>query len=724
MTQQYWVGDFFIDLSRNQITQNKQSQTLAPKALAVLTYLAEHQGKVISQDALLSSVWQNTVVSPNTLQRSIAQLRKALGDDGKVQVYIKTHAKQGYSLECDVKWHDNVSSADAAKPDHCPQNAVDDIQTNKISSHTAANVENKPAKPGLRLAFITGVIVLFGIIGFKYLTPKQASAFSIDDIRLLTTTDNKELASIYSPDGQYVVFHRFSEEFCVNNIWAKNSKTQQEFQLTQSFDSYGRHSFSKDGKKLVFITTAGCNEAITQKKCYKLMSLDFNQALESPQVPSVLVECKNSEIRNPHWLNNNNIALLQKFSDRWKLINYSTTENNSQVLYEVDEGNLIDFDYSASDDIIALIRTDKDGNNYIEMLKPDGQLVSSHRIEYPQEIAKFRYIYPNFSPFAQQLVFSTGRQLFTLSYDGQVTNISLPLDNPMGTPVFHPDGKRMLVIKGHYDSDIVSFPLTQITQPQVEQAAAGQTHNKHTSVLERSIFAEDNAMFQPHGELIAYQSARSGEDQLWLSDSKNARQLSHFPKDTYFAGIDWSTDGKSILVNANHQLSQIGVDGSEKTFAFEHRVERLFQWDNDKQTALVNIRINGLSKFAELDLANTGIRIINEKTVNWAVESSNGQLIYTDQMDRFWRLGPAEDQLINALNGQGNDKRFLIKDNVIYAINDRFQLWSYDLSTDKFQIIGAISNNIVQLTDINQSQLLMTTHVSSRKEVAELSLNE
>ena len=92
---QYWVGGFFIDLSRNQITQNKKSQTLAPKALAVLTYLAENQGKVVSQDALLAKVWQNTAVSPNTLQRSIAQLRKALGDDGKGQVYIKTHAKQG-----------------------------------------------------------------------------------------------------------------------------------------------------------------------------------------------------------------------------------------------------------------------------------------------------------------------------------------------------------------------------------------------------------------------------------------------------------------------------------------------------------------------------------------------------------------------------------------------------------------------------------------------------
>jgi hypothetical protein len=35
MAVHYWVGDFFVDLTRNQVTQKDQSQTIAPKALAV-----------------------------------------------------------------------------------------------------------------------------------------------------------------------------------------------------------------------------------------------------------------------------------------------------------------------------------------------------------------------------------------------------------------------------------------------------------------------------------------------------------------------------------------------------------------------------------------------------------------------------------------------------------------------------------------------------------------
>lgn len=110
MIKQFWIGDFFIDLSRNQITKKSQSQTIPPKALSVLTYLAKNAKKVVSPEQLLSEVWPDTVVTPNTLQRSIAQLRKALGEDSQFQSYIKTHPKQGYSLEVEVRWHDEAES--------------------------------------------------------------------------------------------------------------------------------------------------------------------------------------------------------------------------------------------------------------------------------------------------------------------------------------------------------------------------------------------------------------------------------------------------------------------------------------------------------------------------------------------------------------------------------------------------------------------------------------
>lgn len=705
MSVQYWIGGFFIDLSRNQITQNNQTQTLAPKALAVLTHLAENKGKVVSQDALLTNVWQNTAVSPNTLQKSIAQLRKALGDNGNV--YIKTHAKQGYSLECDVRWQN--SGFDTESPDNLNALSTKQVEQSKQPKQTILGV----------ISFLTVIIVL-GIIGFNSFTKQQVPMLSFGELRAITSTDDKEFASIYSPDGQYVVFHRYSAEDCISNIWAKNVETQKEIQLTKDFDAYGRHSFSKDGKQLVFIKTIDCSDSLTQKKCYQLMSLDFHKALESPQPMRLLLECKNSEIKHPHWLNNNDIALLQKHSDSWQLISYSISENKSKTIYSINDGNIIYFDYSVEKDLIALTSVHSDGKYYIETLKPDGQVISSHQIKFPDEIPKFRYIYPNFSALDNQLIFSTGRQLFTLAVDGEITNISLPLDEPMGSPIFHPNGKQMLVIKGHYDSDILAIPLSELAQNQNAQ----QEQKKEHTILERSILAEDNAMFQPDGQLLAFVSERSGDEQVWITDGQESRQLSNFPMDTNIYGMDWAKDGQSLLVNAYHQIHQVFLDGSEKTINLEHRIDTLFYWDSKEQTALANVSVNGILKFAEIDLATSDIRIINNKRINWAQKSQDGQIIYTDHMDRFWSPGAIEDELIEVLREQGSQMRFVIVNNVIYGVNESFQLWSYALSENEFKIIGELPRTLDYLTDVNETQILITLRITSRKEVAELFLRE
>lgn len=749
MAVQYWVGDFFVDLSRNQVTQKEKSQTIAPKALAVLTYLAENQGRVVSYDELFTKVWPDTVVTPNTLQRSIAQLRKVLGQDTNVQSYIKTHAKQGYSLECYVKWHDETQ----AKPETVGETVKDlaiaasspanETTNTTVSTETEAADKEQAPRSFLKLIIAVVGIVILTFISFNYLAPTQSLSLSFGELRLLTATDNKEYAGIYSPDGEYIVFNRYSQEVCVNsNLWAKNIKTQKESQLTKNWGRYGSHSFSKDGKKLVFIESTDCTQPIVQKECYELKTLDFEKALAAPQSPTLLMECKNSRIAKATWLNNNDIAFLQELSNRWKLTSYSIADNKSKVIYELEEGNLVDYDYSVKDNLIALITTHNDGKHYIEILKPDGQVLSSHQIEYPPEIANFKNIYPNFTPTSELLIFSTGRQLFTLSHHGKITNISLPLDEPMGSPIFHPDGKRALVIKGNWDSDIATIPLSQIiesqiamsqlSQTQVDQSLSTESNNDTIpapsipvpTILERSTLAEDTAIYQPNGELIAFKSSRFGDYQIWLTDGNGAQQLSNFPMDSSINGMSWAADGQSILANVNNSLTLTTLDSNQTSFPFDHRIEQLYQWNSEDNTALVLVRIKGVLKFGEFNLNNSEFSVITDKKVNWALKSEDGRLIYTDQLDRFWQPGPAEDQLIESLNSQGSDKGFIIKHNVIYGVNEEFQLWSYDLNEDTFEILGNIANNVDFITDINQTDILFTLRITAKKEVAELTLKE
>jgi DNA-binding winged helix-turn-helix (wHTH) protein len=66
-----------------------------PKAFRVLLFLLRNPHKLIPKDELLDAVWDDCTVSENSLTRSIALLRRLLGDDTHEPRYIATIPKVG-----------------------------------------------------------------------------------------------------------------------------------------------------------------------------------------------------------------------------------------------------------------------------------------------------------------------------------------------------------------------------------------------------------------------------------------------------------------------------------------------------------------------------------------------------------------------------------------------------------------------------------------------------
>ena len=721
MAEQYWINDFFIDKTRNQITQSERSQTVPPKALAVLSYLAEHHGEVVSQDDLLKHVWSDTIVSPNTLQRSIAQLRKALGDNGKGQTLIKTHAKQGYSLEANVRSHTSEAGSNDGT------NRLDVQQ----SKHTSAAKPKGLLNTLLGSSALLAIFIFVGFLAYQHFFPTRSPQLTLGTPTTITATDDKEFDASYTPDGNYIVFHRYQDKLCVNRVWAKDVNTQQEHLLTKEWGAYGRHSFSEDGKKLIFFASQACDQPVTQKQCYDLVSLDFQEALGSPQQAETILQCRNSSARNPQWVSDNNIMFMQMHDRRWKLSNYSIADDRSSDFFKIEDGNLIDFTYSAKDQLFVITSIHKNGGHYLETVDANGEIQSSHRIKYPSEISKFLPIFPSFSPNDGQLVFSTGKQLFTLSFDGRVEKINTSFTDPTFQPVFHPNGNRLLMLKGPYDSDLVLTSISEL-----------ENSNEHKS-FERSNKGEYWGIFQPNGNLIAFYSRRSGDDQVWISGNGDPRQITNFPVDTRIQGMEWADDGNSLLLNANNTLTQVYLNstlqgengqasGEENgqgrkaiSYPLTHPILVLFQWNSADNTALALARIEGIPVLIELDLASLEITKLSDDPVLWAQKTSDGQLIYKDRLDQFWRPGAAEDQQIEVLKNHGSKtKSFLLKNDVIYSINEENKLWQYDLNTNVFEVLGDVGQNVDYLSDVKGSKILMAIRVSAKKEIVEFPLND
>jgi DNA-binding response OmpR family regulator len=71
---------------------------LTPKAFAVLSYLVEHAGRLVTQNELLDAVWPDTFIQPEVLKYQIADIRSTLGDDPKNPVFIETLPRRGYQF--------------------------------------------------------------------------------------------------------------------------------------------------------------------------------------------------------------------------------------------------------------------------------------------------------------------------------------------------------------------------------------------------------------------------------------------------------------------------------------------------------------------------------------------------------------------------------------------------------------------------------------------------
>lgn len=85
-----------VDAAAHRLSRDGREIAIEPKAFAVLLEFLSHPGQLLSRDQLLDVVWGHSFITPATLNRIIAQLRKALADDSEAPRCIQTVHGLGY----------------------------------------------------------------------------------------------------------------------------------------------------------------------------------------------------------------------------------------------------------------------------------------------------------------------------------------------------------------------------------------------------------------------------------------------------------------------------------------------------------------------------------------------------------------------------------------------------------------------------------------------------
>src|SRR5690348_4023516 len=87
---------FRLDRRAEQLTRDGTPIPLRPKTYAVLRYLAERPGALVTKRELLDAVWGGAVVTEDVVRLSAGEVRAALGDDRAVPRFIETVPRRGY----------------------------------------------------------------------------------------------------------------------------------------------------------------------------------------------------------------------------------------------------------------------------------------------------------------------------------------------------------------------------------------------------------------------------------------------------------------------------------------------------------------------------------------------------------------------------------------------------------------------------------------------------
>ncbi len=89
---------FRLDTSNQCLWRAGTKIALPPKPYAILQYLVDNPGRLITHDELLDALWPETYVQPQVLRTYMLELRKVLGDDADSPRFIQTMPKRGYTF--------------------------------------------------------------------------------------------------------------------------------------------------------------------------------------------------------------------------------------------------------------------------------------------------------------------------------------------------------------------------------------------------------------------------------------------------------------------------------------------------------------------------------------------------------------------------------------------------------------------------------------------------
>jgi tetratricopeptide (TPR) repeat protein/DNA-binding winged helix-turn-helix (wHTH) protein len=103
--QIFRFGDVEVDPAQGCLRRGGEELHLRQQTFQVMIYLLENRGRLVTKEELLANIWKETAVTDDALVQCVMDIRRAIGDDSRRPIFIKTLPKVGYRFVSPVEEH-------------------------------------------------------------------------------------------------------------------------------------------------------------------------------------------------------------------------------------------------------------------------------------------------------------------------------------------------------------------------------------------------------------------------------------------------------------------------------------------------------------------------------------------------------------------------------------------------------------------------------------------
>ena len=547
---EFQIADWEVQPQLNCIRRGDQSHHLEPKVMQVLVYLATYSNEVLSKDRLIQAVWPDTFVGDDVLTRSISEIRRAFEDDARAPRFIQTIPKAGYRLIAPVVLSVAEKSDGNGRAKTAPASDKSLLSTGEVfSAPPSENMLPVSAKmPESRgsilhrrdLGFwlpLLVIVVLAAGIAVHLWTARLANhpANALRTVPFTSYPGNQSQPS-FSPDGNQVAFVWNGSSRDNYDIYVKVIGTETPLRLTSDPAADFSPVWSPDGLYIAFLRYSDTDRGIyllpviggTARKIYTpIGKIEWERGSVSWSPDGKrLVFPDGKSASSPSQIYSLALDSLQAHSiskppEHW--------DGDSDPVFSPD-GTHIAFVRAVEAAIRDVYVMDADGSNVRRVTSDDRDVESLV-----------------WDVSGKSIIFSSDRggrpSLWRLGLEKGATPERIEVGGEDATgPAVAPKGNRLAYSQSKSNWSIMRVSL---------RSANSKAGSPKLTPLLSSTLQDSSPHYSPDGSRIAFQSWRSGTQEIWFCNSDGSSPVKLTSFDGPLTGSpSWSPDGTHIAFDA------------------------------------------------------------------------------------------------------------------------------------------------------------------------------